>query len=130
MDPAALRATGLSGRKVETLRAVAAQFADGTLRDEDLRAMDDGEIETRLTAIPGIGPWTVHGMLIIALDRPDVVLPGDLALRKVMQRAYGLDHLPTQDEVRADRRALAAVPEPGHRLPVPAGVRRAGEPGA
>lgn len=101
MDPAALRATGLSGRKVETLRAVAAQFADGTLHDEDLRAMDDGEIETRLTAIPGIGPWTVHGMLIIALDRPDVVLPGDLALRKVMQRAYGLDHLPTQDEVRA-----------------------------
>ena len=100
MEPAALRETGLSGRKVETLRAVAAQFADGTLRDKDLRAMSDEEIETRLTAIPGIGPWTVHGMLIIALDRPDVVLPGDLALRKVMQRAYGLDHLPTQDEVR------------------------------
>ena len=100
MDPGALRATGLSGRKVETLRAVAVQFADGTLRDEELRAMSDEEIETRLTAIPGIGPWTVHGMLIIALDRPDVVLPGDLALRKVMQRAYGLDHLPSQDEVR------------------------------
>jgi DNA-3-methyladenine glycosylase II len=100
MDPAALRATGLSARKVETLRAVAGLFADGTLRDEDLRAMPDEEIETRLTAIPGIGPWTVHGMLIIALDRPDVVLPGDLALRKVIRRAYGLDHLPTQDEVR------------------------------
>ncbi len=100
MDPAALRQTGLSGRKVETLRAVAAQFAGGTLRDEDLRAMSDEEIEARLTAIPGIGPWTVHGMLIIALDRPDVVLPGDLALRKVMQRAYGMDHLLTQDEVR------------------------------
>jgi DNA-3-methyladenine glycosylase II len=100
MDPAALRATGLSGRKIETLRAVAGLFADGTLRDEDLRAMPDEEIETRLTAIPGIGPWTVHGMLIIALDRPDVVLPGDLALRKVIRRAYGLDHLPTQDEVR------------------------------
>ena len=100
MDPSALRQTGLSARKVETLRAVAAQFADGTLRDEDLRAMSDEDIEARLTAIPGIGPWTVHGMLIIALDRPDVVLPGDLALRKVMQRAYGMDHLPTQDEVR------------------------------
>jgi len=80
---------------------VAAQFADGTLRDEGLRAMTDEEIEARLTAIPGVGTWTVHGMLIIALDRPDVVLPGDLALRKVLQRAYGMDHLPTQDDVLA-----------------------------
>ncbi len=122
-EPAALRETGLSGRKVETLQAVAAQFADGTLRDEDLRAMSDEEIETRLTAIPGIGPWTVHGMLIIALDRPDVVLPGDLALRKVMQRAYGLDHLPTQDEVRTIAAPWRPVPQPGHRVPVRAGVR-------
>ena len=101
LDPALLRQIGLSGRKVETLRAVAAQFADGTMRDEDLHAMSDEEIEGRLTAIPGIGPWTVHGMLVIALDRPDVVLPGDLALRKVLQRAYGMDHLPTQDDVLA-----------------------------
>ncbi len=99
LDPTVLRGTGLSGRKVETLRAVATQFADGSLRDEDLRARTDEEIETRLTTIPGIGPWTVHGVLIIALDRPDVVLPGDLALRKVIRRAYGLDHLPTPDEV-------------------------------
>ena len=61
--------------------------------------MSDEEIEAQLTAIAGIGPWTVHGMLIIALDRPDVVLPGDLALRKVVQRAYGLEALPSHDEV-------------------------------
>jgi DNA-3-methyladenine glycosylase II len=30
-----------------------------------------------------------------------VVLPGDLALRKAIQRAYGLDHLPSQAEVVA-----------------------------
>jgi DNA-3-methyladenine glycosylase II len=38
-------------------------------------------------------------MLIIALDRADVVLPGDLALRKAIQRAYQLGHLPSQQEV-------------------------------
>jgi DNA-3-methyladenine glycosylase II len=54
-----------------------------------------------LTAIPGIGPWTVQGALIIALQREDVVLPGDLALRKAVQVAYQLDHLPTQQEVLA-----------------------------
>ena len=54
---------------------------------------------TELTAIPGIGPWTVQGALIIALGRDDVVLPGDLALRKAIKAAYQLDHLPTQQEV-------------------------------
>ncbi len=99
MDGAAFRETGLSGRKADTLRTVAAAFADGSLSDDQLRATSDEEIERRLTGIPGIGPWTVHGMLIIALDRPDVVLPGDLALRKIIQRAYGLARLPTPGEV-------------------------------
>ena len=39
--------------------------------------------------------------MIIALQREDVVLPGDLALRKAVQVAYQLDHLPTQQEVLA-----------------------------
>jgi DNA-3-methyladenine glycosylase II len=99
-DPAALRSTGLSGRKVETLRAVAQAFTDGTIDPGALASMSDEEILERLTAIKGIGPWTVQGMLIVALDRPDVVLPGDLALRKAIQRVYGLDALPTPDEVR------------------------------
>ena len=43
-----------------------------------------------LTSIPGIGPWTAHGFLLVALDRPDVFLTGDLALRRAIERAYGL----------------------------------------
>lgn len=95
----ALRTVGLSRRKVQTIRALATEFADHHITESALRAMTDAEIEARLTAIPGIGPWTVHGFLIIALDREDVVLPGDLALRKAIQRSYRLDHLPSQDEV-------------------------------
>jgi hypothetical protein len=49
---------------------------------------------TELTAIPGVGPWTVQGALIIALRREDVVMPGDLALRKAVRAAYQLDRLP------------------------------------
>jgi len=51
--------------------------------------------------VSGIGPWTAQGVLIIALDREDVVLPGDLALRKAVRTAYRLDHLPAPDEVLA-----------------------------
>jgi DNA-3-methyladenine glycosylase II len=98
-DPGELLTTGLSRRKVATLRDVASRYADGSLSDDELRRLTDAEILDRLTAIPGIGPWTVHGMLIIALDRADVVLPGDLALRKAIKRSYQLDHLPSQQEV-------------------------------
>ena len=99
LPPDRLRAAGLSGRKVATLRSLAEEFAAGRLSDADLARLSDEEIEARLTAIPGIGSWTVHGFLIIALNRPDVVLPGDLALRKAIQRSYGLAQLPSQQEV-------------------------------
>jgi DNA-3-methyladenine glycosylase II len=61
--------------------------------------MADAEIEAVLTEVPGIGPWTAHGFLIVALDRPDVFLSGDVALRRAIERAYGFDHLPTEDEM-------------------------------
>jgi hypothetical protein len=61
--------------------------------------LPDDEILAELTAIPGIGPWTVQGALLVALRREDVVLPGDLALRRSVQTVYGLDHLPSQNEV-------------------------------
>jgi DNA-3-methyladenine glycosylase II len=99
VDPQELRASGMSNRKGATLRALAERFLDGRLSDESLARMTDGEIEAALTDVPGIGPWTAHGFLIVALDRPDVLLSGDLALRRAVQRAYGFDHPPTEDEM-------------------------------
>jgi len=97
--PEEIARVGLSRRKVATIREVAQRFADGRWQEAELRSLSDGEIEDRLTDVSGIGPWTVHGFLIIAFDREDVVLPGDLALRKAIQRVYEMDHLPTQAEV-------------------------------
>ncbi len=98
-DPQELRASGMSTRKGATLRALAERFVDGRLSDDALDRMTDDEIEAALTDVPGIGPWTAHGFLIFALDRPDVLLSGDLALRRAVERAYGFDHLPTEDEM-------------------------------
>src|SRR5690349_12223204 len=75
--PHVLRASGLSARKGATLRALAERFVDGRLSDEALSRMTDDEIEAALTEVSGIGPWTAHGFLIFALDRPDVLLSGD-----------------------------------------------------
>jgi DNA-3-methyladenine glycosylase II len=99
VDPGKLREAGLSWRKIGTLRDLAERLSDGRLDQEVLRTLPDDELMTELTAIPGIGPWTVQGALIIALQREDVVLPGDLALRKAIRSVYQLDHLPAQQEV-------------------------------
>jgi len=98
-DPQALRDSGLSARKGATLRALAERFVDGRLSDASLSRMTDEEVEAVLTEVPGIGPWTAHGFLLVALDRPDVFLSNDLALRHAVQRAYGFDHLPTEAEM-------------------------------
>src|SRR5260370_38865611 len=88
----------MSNRKAATLRALAERFVDGRLSDEALSRMTDDEVEAVLTEVSGIGPWTAHGFLLVALDRPDVFLSGDLALRRAIRRAYGLDQPPTEDE--------------------------------
>jgi DNA-3-methyladenine glycosylase II len=98
-DPQVLRESGLSLRKGATLRALAERFVDGRLSDEAFTRMTDDEVETTLTTVPGIGPWTAHGFLLVALDRPDVFLPGDIALRRAIQRAYGFGHVPSEEEL-------------------------------
>ena len=100
-DPQVLRASGMSTRKGATLRALAERFVDGRLSHQALVAMTDDEVVQALTQVPGIGPWTAHGFLIVALDRPDVLVTGDLALRRTIQRVYGLDHSPTEAEILA-----------------------------
>ena len=100
VSPARLRKAGLSWRKVATLRELARQLSDGRLDPKTLTSLRDDEVVAELTAIPGIGPWTVHGALLL-LGREDVVVPGDLRVRKAVQAAYRLDHLPTQQEVLA-----------------------------
>ena len=66
IDPGKLREAGLSWRKINTLRDLAARLSDGRLDANVLSALPDDELMAELTTIPGIGPWTVQGALIIA----------------------------------------------------------------
>jgi DNA-3-methyladenine glycosylase II len=91
VDPGTLREAGLSWRKISTLRDLAERLSDGRLDQDALSSLPDDQLIAELTTIPGIGPWTVQGAMLIALGREDVALPGDLALRKAVQAAYQLD---------------------------------------
>jgi DNA-3-methyladenine glycosylase II len=101
VEPMQLRVAGLSWRKIETLRDLAERLSDGRLDEEAMAALADDDFIAALTEISGIGPWTAQGVLLVALRREDVVLPGDLALRKAIRDAYQLDGLPTEAEVLA-----------------------------
>ena len=98
-DPQVLRVAGLSARKGATVRALAERFVDGRLSDAALERMTDDEVEAALTEVKGIGPWSAHGFLLVALNRPDVFLSGDIALRRAIQRIYGFDHIPSEAEL-------------------------------
>ena len=99
LDEQALRDLGLSWRKAKTVLDLAARFADGRLSEQRLSLLPDDHILNELTQISGIGPWTVHGALLIALHRADVVPVGDILLRNTIKTYYNLDHVPTEQEV-------------------------------
>lgn len=85
-----LRACGLSGSKIRYIRELARQVRKGALLLEDMHQREDTGVAAALTALPGIGPWTVDMFLMFSLRRPDVFPLGDLALRKSIQQHYGL----------------------------------------
>jgi DNA-3-methyladenine glycosylase II len=83
-----LRACGLSQRKAEYLRDLAAHFADRQVDQASLARMPDEDVIARLTDIRGIGRWTAEMFLIFNLQRPDVLPLGDLGLLKAVGRHY------------------------------------------
>jgi DNA-3-methyladenine glycosylase II len=101
LDPEMLRELGLSGQKANTVLDLARRFRDGRLSEAELRDLPDEEAISQLTAVKGVGPWTAKGALLIALRRPDLIRPDDVALRHAIQVQYGMNHLPDPDEVGA-----------------------------
>jgi AraC family transcriptional regulator of adaptative response / DNA-3-methyladenine glycosylase II len=84
----------------ESLRALAQAVADERLDLEP--GADRAEATARLTALPGVGPWTAGYVAMRAIGDPDVFLPTDLAARRGA-RALGLPDTPTALHEHADR---------------------------
>ncbi|WP_158752348.1 DNA-3-methyladenine glycosylase [Acidobacterium sp. S8] len=78
-----LRSVGLSASKSKALRDLAAKTLDGTVPTLiQIRRMPDDEIVERLTAVRGIGKWTVEMLLMFRLGRPNVFPITDYGVRK------------------------------------------------
>ena len=104
LDDAALRACGLSGPKMRTLRALSAAIVQGGLALQALGSLLPDEAHAQLTAVKGIGPWTADIFLLFCLGHPDAWPAGDLALQEAARLALKLD-------VRPDAAGLEAIGE-------------------
>jgi DNA-3-methyladenine glycosylase II len=115
IETEALRAAGLSGRKVEYLRDLARHVIDGELELDRLEELTDEEVIEEIVAVRGLGRWSAEMFLIFHLGRPDVFSGGDLGLRRAIQFAYGMEAPPKPEEsiVLAERwrpnRSLASI---------------------
>jgi DNA-3-methyladenine glycosylase II len=85
-----LRACGVSGNKIRALRDLAERTLDGTVPTlAAIKKMTDEEIVKRLTAVRGIGPWTVEMLLIFRLGRANVFPVTDYGVRKGFLLTFG-----------------------------------------
>ena len=89
-----LRGAGLSAGKFKSLRDLAARVDAKTLSLTSISRMDDADIESALTEVHGIGPWTAQMFLLFRLGRLDVMAPGDLAIQEGLKRLDGLAERP------------------------------------
>jgi DNA-3-methyladenine glycosylase II len=106
--PAGLRALGLTRQKARYVCALGELVQRGDLALSRLTILPDSAAAAYLEQVPGIGPWTSSIYLLMALRRPDVWPPGDLALHKALARLRRLPETPTTE--RASRLARRWMP--------------------
>jgi DNA-3-methyladenine glycosylase II len=98
-DESLLRGAGLSGRKVEYVRDLAAHIESGELELDRLDELSDEQVIEEIVAIRGFGRWSAEMFLIFHLERPDVLAGDDLGIRKAVQLLDGLEEMPSPKQV-------------------------------
>jgi DNA-3-methyladenine glycosylase II len=100
-DVEALRGVGFSGPKARYINEIARMTVEGVVppRQQLHRMSDEGIIE-RLTAIAGVGRWTVEMLLIFSLGRPDVLPVADFGVRNGYRITFRKRAMPTPAEVK------------------------------
>lgn len=95
-----LRSAGLSRNKMLALKDLSQKTVEGLVPTRaEARKLSEGELIERLTAIRGIGVWTVEMLLIFGLGRADVLPVTDYGVRKGFQRTFKTRELPTAKQL-------------------------------
>ena len=90
IKPEKLRAAGLSGAKIKTLKEISKAVENGSLDLLALKRMPEVGVAQKLMSIWGLGPWSVDMFMMFALGKSDVFSPGDLGLVRAIEAIYNL----------------------------------------
>lgn len=105
-----LRGAGVSGGKAAALKDLAEHARRRRLPSvAQLDQMSEQQIVDALTVVRGIGPWTVHMLLIFKLARPDVLPDSDYGVRAGAQLVHGLEQLPNAEQLRTLAKAWSPL---------------------
>jgi len=95
-----IQKAGLTQSKATYIVNLAKWFDANPKIAKKLPAMSDDEVIDALTAIPGIGLWTVNVFLLFNLGRLDVAPAPHAVIRGIAQTVYGLKAPPSVEFVR------------------------------
>jgi len=96
-----LRAAGFSRGKIRCIRDLTAKTLAGVVPARPvIQRLDDEAVVQRLTAVHGVGRWTVEMLLMSNLGRPDVLPVDDYGIRAGFRIAYGMKSMPKPVTVR------------------------------
>lgn len=99
-----IRNTGISYSKSSFIISLAHTVSCQGVNFREIALMHDQDVIHELTRARGIGPWTAEMFLIFGLGRPDIFPVQDAGIARGLQRVYGLDDKPEQEElVRASQ---------------------------
>lgn len=88
-----LKACGMSLRKAQNILTIAQRTRVGEIDFEAMEHMQDGEIIKLLTALPGVGVWTVEMLLLFSMGRRDILSYSDLGIRNGIRCLHNLEKL-------------------------------------
>ena len=91
---------GISPQKRGYLRDLATKFLDKTISPKQFPKLSDEEIREHLIRVKGIGRWTADMFLMFALNRPNVLPVGDLAIQKGFKIAFKLKTIPDEKKMQ------------------------------
>ncbi|MDR3456024.1 MAG: DNA-3-methyladenine glycosylase 2 family protein [Verrucomicrobiae bacterium] len=97
-----IRACGFSFAKIRAIRDIAEKTLSGVVPTaREIVKLSDDEIIARLTAVRGVGRWTVEMLLIFQLGREDVLPVDDFGVRAGFQKAYKKRAMPKPKQLLA-----------------------------
>ncbi len=88
-----IKSCGITMKKAICIKSIAESIIQGEIQLDELHSLSDEEVIKKLMTLKGVGKWTAEMLLIHAMERPDVVSWGDIAIRRGMMKLYGLEAL-------------------------------------